>query len=317
MPKSEISESESEERVSSEEETENETANEKGGPGNQEKLSDYERQRLKRIEENKKRMEALGLHKMASSFMGSVQKTQKRNNEKKGKTKMVDEDDEYNPTQDDEEMSSSAEEDENDEEFSPSQKKKVKRNTSTPKKRGPIHKPIFDSDFVENDDALMQAIALSLQDSVGFLDVKSSSPPQNSDAHLRNTASFKTPATDTIDTASDKRKENPYIQNDSGKRKRKKSQITSRVQMTEDEMLVHFFQFDETGKGGFTLRDIQRLATAHDFTWSEKEMADMICCFDSDGDGKISFEDFRKIVGRCNMLKGSDDGVTGKSGLGN
>ncbi|KAK6120565.1 hypothetical protein DH2020_045696 [Rehmannia glutinosa] len=280
MPKSEISESESEENVSSGDETENETTNGKGGPKNQEKVSDYEKQRLKRIEENKKRMEALGLHKMASSFMGSVQKTEKKNNVKKGKRKIVDEDDEYNPAQDDEETSSSAEEDEN-----------LKRSTSTPKKRGPIRKPIFDSDFVEDDDALMQAIALSLQDSAGFLDIRSNSPPQRP---------TKTP-------------------DDSGKRKRKKSgwQISSRVQMTEDEMLVHFFQFDETGKGGFTLRDIQRLATAHDFTWSEKEMADMICCFDSDGDGKINFDDFRKIVGRCNMLKGSDDGETGKLQLRN
>lgn len=43
----------------------------------------------------------------------------------------------------------------------------------------------------------------------------------------------------------------------------------------------------ETGKGGFTVRDIQRLAAAHDFTWSEKEIADMICYFDGDGDGKV------------------------------
>lgn len=44
----------------------------------------------------------------------------------------------------------------------------------------------------------------------------------------------------------------------------------------------------ESGKGGLTLRDVQRLAAAHDFTWSEREMADMIYCFDSDGDGKVS-----------------------------
>lgn len=29
---------------------------------------------------------------------------------------------------------------------------------------------------------------------------------------------------------------------------------------------------------------------------------------------QISFDEFRKIVCRCNMLKGSDDGVTGKLG---
>ncbi|KAK4416025.1 hypothetical protein Salat_2709900 [Sesamum alatum] len=312
MPKSaEISESESEEEISSEEEPENGAANEKGSARTHEKLSDYEKLRLKRIEENKRRMEALGLHKIATSFMKSVQKTPNKKNEEKGKRKMVDEDEEYNPTQDDEEMNSSAEEDEDDEEFSLSHKKKVKRNTSTPKKRGPIQKPMFDSNFVEDDDALMQAIALSLQDSAGFLDVKSSSPPKNSGARLNKSTSSKTPATHAIDTASDKRKDSSCIQDDdSGKRKRKKPgrQITSRVQMNEDEMLIHFFQFDETGKGGITLRDVERLAIAHDFTWSEKEIADMIRCFDRDGDGKISFDDFRNIVGRCNMLKASDDG---------
>lgn len=125
MPKSQFpeSESESEGDVSSEEQTENEAANEIGGSRNQEKLSDYEMQRLKRIEDNKRRMEALGLHKMANTFMGSVQKIQKKNNDKKGKRKIIDEDDEYNPTQDDEEISSSEEEDEIDEEFSLSRNK--------------------------------------------------------------------------------------------------------------------------------------------------------------------------------------------------
>ncbi|KAL0373334.1 UNVERIFIED_CONTAM: hypothetical protein Sradi_3249100 [Sesamum radiatum] len=290
MPKSvEFSESESEEEISSEEEPENGTANGKGSPRNQEKLSDYEKLRLKRIEENRRRMEALGLPNIATSFMESVQRTPKKKNEEKGKRKLVDEDEEYNPTQDDEEMSSSAEEDEDDEDFLLSQKKKSKKKTLTPKKGGPIQKPTFDSDFVDDDDALMQAIALSLKDSTGFLDVKSSSS-KSSGAHLKKPTSSKTPATHTIDTASDKRKESSCIQDDSGKRKRKKpgQQITSRVQMTEDEMLIHFFQFDETGKGGITLRDVERLAIAHDFTWSEKEMADMIRCFDSDGDGKTT-----------------------------
>lgn len=70
---------------------------------------------------------------------------------------------------------------------------------------------------------MLQAIALSLQDSVGFLDVRGSSPLQISGVHLTNAAPSKSPATYTLDTATDKRKENPPIQNDSGKRKRKKS----------------------------------------------------------------------------------------------
>lgn len=30
------------------------------------------------------------------------------------------------------------------------------------------------------------------------------------------------------------------------------------------------------------------MAYTHDFTWTDKEMADMIHCFDSDGDGKVN-----------------------------
>ncbi|KAL3615562.1 hypothetical protein CASFOL_041223 [Castilleja foliolosa] len=286
MPKSESSlSSNSEENVCSEED---------GGPNNQQDLSNYELQRLKRIEENKKRMEALGLHKIADSFMGSVKKTQKENYEKKGKRKIADEDEEYNPSQDNDETSSEDEEDENEEQISLSQKKRI---SSTSKKKGPNQKPVLDSDFVEDDDDLLQAIALSLQDSV--------SSPQSSGAHLRNTTSPKTTAKDTIDIASDKGKGKSHIRNDPRQTKRKKP-ISSRVQMSEDEIIVHFFHFDETGKSGINIRDVQRLAIAHDFTWSENEMASMISCFDSDGDGKINLDDFRKIVCRCNMLKGSD-----------
>lgn len=43
----------------------------------------------------------------------------------------------------------------------------------------------------------------------------------------------------------------------------------------------------ENWKGGITVRDLERVAIAHDFTWTDKELADMIRCFDSDGDGKV------------------------------
>lgn len=280
-------EPEPEDNVSSEEGTDN-AADGNDVPINHEKITDYEKQRLHRIAENKKRMEALGLPKMAISFMGSVPKAQKKSNDKKGKKK-IDIDEEYNPTQEDEEMSCSDDEDDNDDEFSPSKKTKMKKNSSTPKKRGPVQKPTFDSDFVDDDDALMQAISLSLQDT------------ETSGANLMNPAP----------SANDKRKETLAVKDGLAKKTRRKLQATSRVHMNEDEMLIHFFQFDESGKGGLTLRDVQRLAAAHDFTWSEREMADMIYCFDSDGDGKISFDDFRKIVVRCNMLKESGNDATG------
>ncbi|XP_039167786.1 cell division control protein 31-like [Eucalyptus grandis] len=68
--------------------------------------------------------------------------------------------------------------------------------------------------------------------------------------------------------------------------KRRKT-FTSRVKMTEDELIMHFFQFDEAGKGGITVHDLAKVADAHDFTWTDEELANMIHCFDSDGDGKV------------------------------
>lgn len=43
----------------------------------------------------------------------------------------------------------------------------------------------------------------------------------------------------------------------------------------------------EAGKGSISLRDLRRVAASHDFTWSDEEMAKMIHCFDSNGDGKV------------------------------
>ncbi|XP_076956767.1 uncharacterized protein LOC143632058 [Bidens hawaiensis] len=133
------------------------------------------------------------------------------------------------------------------------------------------------------------AIALSLQDSQGFLDLKNKTPPQISEANVEN-----------LERKQSARKD------DSGKQKRK-NMFTSRVQMTEDELILHFFQFDEAGKGGISLRDVQRVAASHDFTWKDEEMEHMIHFFDSDGDRKLSLEDFTKIVERCNMRRESEN----------
>ncbi|GFY81168.1 calmodulin-like protein [Actinidia rufa] len=287
--------------------------------GGDQKMTDYERQRMKRIEENRERMEALGLKTMASSLMGSAQSTKKKKSESKGKAKMVEEDEEYRPREGEEGSSSSSEEDEDDEDFSGSRrskvislslslfsmylsvadilKLKVNKKYSTPKKKVSVQKLMSNSDFVDDDEALMQAIALSLKDSAECPDVGCSGIPQSSDAHL-------------TDGLINERKGNARIQEDTGKRKRKRM-VASRVRMTEDELVVHFFQFDEAGKGSITLRDLKRVAAAHDFTWTDKEIADMIYCFDTDGDGKLSLDEFRKIVGQCNMIQVSEKSVLG------
>lgn len=55
------------------------------------------------------------------------------------------------------------------------------------------------------------------------------------------------------------------------------------------------------------MRDLRRVAIAHDFMWTDKDLAEMIQFFDTDGDGKLDLDDFRKIVSRCNMLRTSDN----------
>ncbi|KAA8520485.1 hypothetical protein F0562_014741 [Nyssa sinensis] len=299
MPQNDPSESESQENDSNSSSEEFDTPRNGGKQG----LSEYEKQRMKRIEENRARMEAMGLPKMASSLMGSFQKKKKKMSEPKGKGKIVEEDEEYRPPEGEEGLSSSSEDgDDDDDEFvggksSGSRTSKVKKKNSNARKKVPMQKLLSYSDVIDDDDDLMQAIALSLKDCAGFLDVgvEHSGASQSSNAQV-------------MDGMLGERKANAHIQEDTGKRKRKKS-IASRVQMTEDELVLHFFQFDEAGRGSITLRDLRRLVAAHDFTWTDKEMADMIYCFDSDGDGKLSLDDFRKIVTRCNMLQGSENAV--------
>ncbi|OAY49344.1 nucleolin isoform X2 [Manihot esculenta] len=253
-------------------------------------ISEYEKQRLLRIAENKARIEALGLHKMASSLMGSTQKSSqaRKSIQRKWKSKVVEEDDDYRPDDDDDnddtddKDDAESDGDEDDEDFvhiqssSKSHRNKVKDKVPKPKKKVTVQKNLSSADYIdEENEELMRAIALSLKDSA-------------EDATLKE------------------RKRDANIQEDARRRKRKKS-FNNRVQITEDELILHFFQFDEAGRGFLTKRDLQRVATAHDFTWTEGELADMIHCFDSDGDGKLSLDDFRKIVCRCNMIRGSEN----------
>ncbi len=68
-------------------------------------VTDYEKQRLSRIAENRARMEALGLPNIASSFLGSAQIV---SNKKKGKKKV--DDDDYRPDKVEEELGCGSEE---------------------------------------------------------------------------------------------------------------------------------------------------------------------------------------------------------------
>ncbi|XP_024169913.1 uncharacterized protein DDB_G0283697 isoform X1 [Rosa chinensis] len=241
-------------------------------------VPEYEKQRQARIAHNRARMEALGLPKIASSLMGSAQNATKRKRKGKAKVLEEDDDDEYRP-----EEASSSEDEANDEDFEDeksSSARKKKNKGSKPKKARSRRSSLSNSDYLDDDDeALKQAIALSLQDSA---------------------------VSGVVKANVNERKGENQIQQDSG-RKRKNSQFASRLQMTEDEFVLHFFQFDEKCNGGISARDLERVAIAHDFMWTDKEVADMIHLFDSDGDAKLSLEDFRKIVVRCNMIKAPEN----------
>ncbi|KAJ8573333.1 hypothetical protein K7X08_009844 [Anisodus acutangulus] len=304
MAKPNVSDTETEERNSSSssdsEDTESESPVEPQRSG---KLNEYEKQRMKTIQENRSRMEAMGLHKMATSLMGTSQKKEK---DRKGKNKVVDEDEDYEPALSEDLSCDTGEDDEvNDVDFevSKSQLKKSKKKSQTPKKRVSNTTVPTDTGFVDDDNALMQAIALSLQDSAGSLNLANKVPMQGTDADSANKASNKKAS---LKNASNKKVGSCNQEDTAGKRKRKQ-QTRNRVQMTEDDLIMHFFQFDEAGKGSISLRDLRRMAVSHDFTWSDEEMTNMIRCFDSDGDGKLSLDDFRKIVVRCNMIQGSED----------
>ncbi|MBA0685826.1 hypothetical protein Goari_013471 [Gossypium aridum] len=301
MTKRRISNSESEESGSVSEEEE-EDDNEVILKQEQQGISEYEKQRLARIAENRARMEALGLPKIASSLMGLSPNTSRTSSKIKGKRKVIDDDEDYRPNdnEDDHDEDDDDKLDGDDEEEFPgsktpqtqSRKKKMKNKGSKSKKKASVQKHFSSSDFIDDgDDELMKAIALSLKDSG---EVLGAVPTVVQDATF----------TESKGNARSKRKKSSaftrflFICG---------SQFTSRMQMTDDEMVVHFFHFDEAGKGSISMRDLRRVAVAHDFMWTDKELAEMIQCFDTDSDGKLNLDDFRKIVSRCNMLRTSDN----------
>ncbi|TYG44345.1 hypothetical protein ES288_D11G090600v1 [Gossypium darwinii] len=267
MTKRRISNSESEESGSVSEEEEDDD-NEVILKQEQQGISEYEKQRLARIAENRARMEALGLPKIASSLMGLSPNTSRTSSKIKGKRKVIDDDEDYRPNdnEDDHDEDDDDKLDGDDEEEFPgsktpqtqSRKKKMKNKGSRSKKKASVQKHLSSSDFIDDgDDELMKAIALSLKDSG---EVLGAVPTVVQDA--------------------------TFTESKGNARSKRKKSFTSRMQMTEDEMVVHFFHFDEAGKGSISMRDLRRVAIAHDFIWTDKELAEMIQCFDTDGDGK-------------------------------
>ncbi|XP_010526079.1 PREDICTED: uncharacterized protein DDB_G0283697 isoform X2 [Tarenaya hassleriana] len=186
-------------------------------------ISEYEKQRLSRIAENKARMEALGLSKAASGLMCLSPGGRKH----RGKAKSGEEDDDYRPGEadddDDDEDGEYEEDDDKDEEFlghirSGSGKRKVKnKGAGSKKKKNVSSKMNVDNarGYIEEDDDednLRKAIELSLKDTLGG--GPSVAPSK------RNIGG-----------------------KESGNGKKKKP-FVSRLQMTEDELIIYFYQFD-------------------------------------------------------------------------
>ncbi|XP_039121248.1 uncharacterized protein LOC120257988 isoform X1 [Dioscorea cayenensis subsp. rotundata] len=266
---------------------------EEGGAGEEEgeaweqRALEYERERLLRIKENRARLEALGLLRPGSKPPQGASKG------KKAAVKRGDDDDEYRPSDEDR--------NDEDDDYEPlptgsrqnlkaKGKKKISFSLAKTRKRPNREGSMKEDELVDNDEAsLQQAIALSLGSVAECSTAEAGGPSQNSGKTTRGAQ---------LHGMTDKTK----TQATSAKKKQRKLN-SRRVQLTEDELVAFFFSFDEVGKGHISLRDLQRMAIAHDFSWTEMEIALMIHCFDSDKDGKLSLEDFRKIVSRCNMLR--------------
>ncbi|XP_021748435.1 uncharacterized protein LOC110714246 [Chenopodium quinoa] len=283
-----------EEKVTSDSETsENSNSDDPKIPEN--KATEYEKQRELRIAQNKARIEDLGLRNIANSLMNLSQKGGKRKSNLNSKrvSKNGKDDDEYQPIdeEDPKDDSSDSSLDSFSEEFEEQekkkkkkQKKKVSNRKSRSRKQKSSQKQLDTTDLMDEDEVLKQAIALSLKD------VGETSDMQHAGLSL-------SPSNQAVN-ANEKSYDNSREDNS----RRKKRPFKNRVQMTEDDLVINFCQFDETGKGSITLRDLQRMAASHDFTWTDKELVDMIRCFDSDKDGKLTLDDFRNIILQCNML---------------
>uniref|UniRef100_A0A0D9W7K5 EF-hand domain-containing protein n=1 Tax=Leersia perrieri TaxID=77586 RepID=A0A0D9W7K5_9ORYZ len=265
-----------------------------------EPMNDYEKQRLARIRENEARIQALGIRRLAASPLLHSPAPSAAEKGKR-KSRAADADEEYIPSDggedDDKESSSSGDRDGEEEEdinksSSSRSRKKGKKKMLNSRKSSKVSSRKEDApivDFVDDDAALQQAIALSLAESsenpVPAMSAETSSAGVKGSDSTPREKSYSVPIQDSTKTV------------------KIKMQGKSRIRLTEDDVIAFFFSFDEVGKGYITPWDLERMATVHDFIWTDFEISKMIHCFENDRDGKINLEDFRTIVSRCNMLQ--------------
>ncbi|XP_028550600.1 uncharacterized protein LOC110106316 isoform X1 [Dendrobium catenatum] len=290
-------------------------------------ISEYEKRRLTRIAENKARLETLGLPHLAFSLIGSSSKQPpKARDLKKSKDKRLvgagdEEDEDYRPSDDDAgaeqdgegESSVDSEEEEENARASSISRWKIKKRSSLPfakvKRRSNVMESQNESDFIDDEAALMQAIALSVVPyqclKLLLQAIALSVGATSGDSAGTSVGVSQDSAINTAGEDAQGKKYKAKAQ-ESARRKKPRKLNKAPVQLTEDEVTAYFFSFDETGKGYITTRDVKKMVTAHDFSWTDIEIAHMIHSFDSDGDGKLSLEDFRSIVSRCKMIQATE-----------
>ncbi|XP_037486350.1 general transcription factor IIF subunit 1-like [Triticum dicoccoides] len=287
--------------------------------GEDQPLTEYEKQRLARIRENEARLQALGIRRLAASPLlnqpssAAAAAAAGGGAKRKQKKRSDDADEEYLPSdggggeEEEEEEGSSASDQDSEEEFKASSrsnqkgKAKKKMNLGSSSKSTVREEGAPFADFMDDDAALQQAIALSLAE------------PSKSSVTTTTEPSKSSVTTTTVAETSSRgakgRKSTPCKNDnttpvkDSAKNRKTKKQVRSRIQLSEDDVVAIFFSFDEAGKGYIAPWDLEKMANINDFIWTDFELSKMIHCFDSDKDGKISLEEFRTIVSRCNMLQ--------------
>lgn len=71
---------------------------------------------------------------------------------------------------------------------------------------------------------------------------------------------------------------------------------------TTDDIRKVFKLFDEDGNGFLTIYDLKRITKELGEEMEDSELNEMIERGDSDGDGKVSFEDFYQVMTKKTFL---------------
>uniref|UniRef100_A0A453CF58 EF-hand domain-containing protein n=1 Tax=Aegilops tauschii subsp. strangulata TaxID=200361 RepID=A0A453CF58_AEGTS len=258
--------------------------------GEEQPLTEYEKQRLARIRENEARLQALGIRRLAASPLlnqpssaaaaaGAKRKQKKRSD---------DADEEYLPSEGgggeegEEEEGSSASDQDSDEEFKPSSRSNQKGKAKKKMNLGSSSKSTVReeegapfTDFMDDDAALQQSsVTTTTEPSKSSVTTTTVAETSSRGAKGRKS----TPCKD----------DNTTPVKDSAKNRKTKKQVRSRIQLSEDDVVAIFFSFDEAGKGYIAPWDLEKMANINDFIWTDFELSKMIHCFDSDKDGKFS-----------------------------